>query len=224
MINNKIEEYKNNLRLSEKKENTIKQYEGYIREFIQLCDIKQQKDITKEKLIEYKEFLQQEYKVNTINIKITILNAFMDFLGLDNTYKLKHLKKQQKTTIENVLTQTDYERLLRIADARNKERIKYIMKVLAETGIRISELQYVTLEAVKKGVAVYDNKGTVEKKAFFNKKLQKELIKYCKDNNISQGIIFASKNGNALDQAYIYKEIQYIARTSKSKKEQSTPA
>ena len=99
----------------------------------------------------------------------------------------------------------------------------YLMETLAEMGIRISELQYVTVEAVKKGVAVFDSKGTVERKAFINKKLKKELLKYCNDNNITTGIIFKSRNGNPLDEAYIYKEIQWIARTGKNKQEESTP-
>lgn len=219
-----IEAYKTELRLAEKKEKTIKQYEGYIQEFINYADIKTKEDITKEALIDFKTYLQDNYKVNTVNIKITIINAFISNMGLDSTYKLKNLKKQQKTTLENVLSQNDYERLLRIAKAKNKTTMYYLMQTLAEIGIRISELQYITVEAVKKGVAVFDSKGTVERKAFINKRLQKELLKYCKEKGINTGIIFISRNGNPLDEAYIYKEIQYIARTSKNKEKQSTPS
>ena len=214
-INEYIEEYKTNLKLSEKPEKTIKQYVSYIEEFIKYTnkDIQTKKDITKEDLINFKEYMQEKYKVNTVNIKITILNSFIDFLGLDHSYKLKHLKQQQKATLENVLTPTDYERLLRIAKARNKITMYYLMETLAEVGIRISELQYITVEAVKKGVATFNSKGTVERKAFINKKLQKELLTYCKDTGITKGTIFVSKNGNPLDEAYIYRQIQYIART-----------
>lgn len=224
-ISEYIEDYKTDLKLSEKQERTINQYVGYIEEFINYTKtkIKVKEDIKKEDLISFKEYMQNKYKVNTVNIKITILNAFIDFIGLDHSYKLKHLKKQQKATLENVLTQKDYERLLRIAEARNKTTMYYLMETLAEIGIRISELQYVTVEAVKKGVAVFDSKGTVERKAFINKKLKKELLKYCNDNNITTGIIFKSRNGNPLDEAYIYKEIQWIARTGKNKQEESTP-
>ena len=218
-----IEAYKQDLRLAEKREKTITQYEGYILEFIEYAGIESKEDIKKEDLIKYKEYMQENYKPNTTNIKITILNAFITFIGLDNSYKLKRLKKQQKATLENVLTQNDYERLLRIAEARNKVTMYYLMETLAEIGIRISELQYITVEAVKKGVAVFDSKGTVERKAFINKKLQKELLKYCKEKGIEKGIIFVSRNGNPLDEAYVYKEIQWIARTSKNKEKQSTP-
>lgn len=223
MIEDNIKEYKDSLKLSEKEEDTIKQYEGYIKEFIKYANIKNKKDITKEKLIEFKEYMQEKYKTNTINIKITVINAFITFIGLDSSYKLKHLKKQQKATLENVLTQTDYERLLRIAKVKNKKVMYYIMETLAETGIRISELEHITVEAVKKGEAVFDSKGTVERKAFINKKLQKELLKYCKEEGIKTGIIFKSRNGNPLDSAYIYKEIQWIAGQARIKKSKAHP-
>lgn len=223
MIEDNIKEYKDSLKLSEKEENTINQYEGYLKEFIEYANIKRKEDITKEKLIEFKEYMQEKYKTNTINIKITVINAFITFIGLDSSYKLKHLKKQQKATLENVLTQTDYERLLRIAKVKNKKVMYYIMETLEETGIRISELEHITVEAVKKGEAVFDSKGTVERKAFINKKLQKELLKYCKEEGIKTGIIFKSRNGNPLDSAYIYKEIQWIAGQARIKKSKTHP-
>lgn len=223
MIEDNIREYKDSLKLSEKEENTINQYEGYLKEFIEYANIKNKEDITKEKLIEFKEYMQEKYKTNTINIKITVINAFITFIGLDSSYKLKHLKKQQKATLENVLTQTDYERLLRIAKVKNKKVMYYIMETLEETGIRISELEHITVEAVKKGEAVFDSKGTVERKAFINKKLQKELLKYCKEEGIKTGIIFKSRNGNPLDSAYIYKEIQWIAGQARIKKSKAHP-
>ena len=223
MIEDNIKEYKDSLKLSEKEEDTIKQYEGYIKEFIRYANIKRKEDITKEKLIEFKEYMQEKYKTNTINIKITVINAFITFIGLDSSYKLKHLKKQQKATLENVLTQTDYERLLRIAKVKNKKVMYYIMETLAETGIRISELEHFTVEAVKKGEAVFDSKGTVERKAFINKRLQKELLKYCKEEGIKTGIIFKSRNRNPLDSAYIYKEIQWIAGQARIKKSKAHP-
>lgn len=223
MIFEDIKGYKTKLKLAEDEENTIKQYEGYLLEFVNWADVKSKNDITKEKLIDFKAYMQEKYKVNTVNIKITVINSFLNFLGFNDEYKLDQLKQQQKATIENVLSLTDYERLLRIADRKSKIRTKLIMKTLAETGIRISELQYITVQAVKKGVAVFDSKGTVERKAFINKKLQKELLKYCKEKNIVTGMIFVSRNGNPLDEAYIYKEIQYVAGQARVNKKKAHP-
>ena len=133
MILDDIEAYKQKLKLSEKAENTINQYEGYLLEFVNWANIQCKEDITKEKLIEYKKYMTEKYKPSTVNIKITILNSFMKYLRLNDEYKLTQLKIQQKLTIENILTPIDYERLLRIADKRGKIKIKYIMMTLAET-------------------------------------------------------------------------------------------
>ena len=82
-INEYIEDYKTDLKLSEKKEKTINQYVGYIEEFLNYTEeeIKLKEDITKEDLISFKEYMQNKYKVNTVNIKITILNSFIDFIN-----------------------------------------------------------------------------------------------------------------------------------------------
>lgn len=214
----KINEYIKTISETERKERTVEQYARYLKEFMQVIGKDELEQIQKQDVLNYKDYLQEHYKPNTVNIKITVINAFLTYLDLQD-YKLKQLKQQQKTTLENVLSPVDYERLLRIAQKRDKEQIYFIMRVLAEVGIRISELKYITVEAVKKGYAVFNSKGTVERQAFINRKLQKDLVIYCKEHHISTGIIFKSKSGKPLDNAYIYKEIQYLARTSESKKE-----
>ena len=223
MIFDDLENFKQKLKLSEDKDSTVRQYECYIKQFITYANISVASEITKDILIGYKEYMKICFKVNTINIKIIVINSFLTYLHFDADYKLEQLTKQQQTTLENVLTNTDYDRLLRMADKKGKTRIKLIMKVLAETGIRISELKYITVESAKKGISKFDSKGTVERKAFINKKLQKELLKYCAENNITTGMIFVSRNGNPLDAAYIYREIQYIAGQARIKKSKAHP-
>ena len=89
-----LQDYKNELKLNEDTENTIKQYERYILEFINWADIKSKDDITKQKLIDFKSYLRDNYKVNTVNIKILVINQFTQFVGLDSSYKLEQLKVQ----------------------------------------------------------------------------------------------------------------------------------
>ena len=96
MIFEDVESYKEKVKLSENADGTIKQYEGYILEFVNWADIKAKEDITKHKLIEFKEYMQNQYKVNTVNIKITILNSFMKHLRFNDEYKLEQLKIQEK--------------------------------------------------------------------------------------------------------------------------------
>ena len=167
MILEDVESYKMKVKLSENEDKTVKQYEGYVLEFINWAEIKTKEDITKQKLIDFKEYMQFQYKVSTINIKIVIINSFTNFLGFNSEYRLDQLKVQEKANIENALSQVDYERLLRIADKRGKIRTKLIMMTLAETGIRISELKHITIEAVRKGVAVFDSKRNCRKKSIY---------------------------------------------------------
>lgn len=223
MIYDKVEEYKEYLRKKENKPRTIEQYERNLIEFIGTEDIKNIEDINKDTLIHFKEFLQRAYKVNTVNIKIIVINSFIAFLGLDNSLKLQQLKQQQKATLENVLSEIDYKRLSQMALKRNKIMMYYLMETLVNTGIRISELKYITVEAVKKEVAVFDSKGTVERKAFINKKLKKMLLQYCREYNITSGIIFKARTGRPLNEAYIYKEIQWLAGQAKIKKDKAHP-
>lgn len=199
-------------------ERTLRQYKRVITELINTVGIKQREDITKEKLIEYKENISNKSKTSTTNNKIIIVNKFLMFLFNSKEYNLKQIKTQNKFEVDNILSKTDYERLLNWAMKLNKTTMYYLMRTLAGTGIRISELQYITLEAVKKGKTEIYNKGK-KRPVYIKETLQKELKRYCKDRGITQGIIFISRTGKPLDNAYVYKEIQYIARTSKGKKE-----
>lgn len=209
MINKDLENFKIDLKEAEKKETTIKQYEGYIKEFIEYTNIKSKDDITKELLIDYKEHLKEMHgdKIASINIKIIILNKFITFLELPSNYKLKLLKEQRKSTLENVLSYEQYLRLLEWAKKLNKTQLYYLMLTLEGTGIRISELQFVTYEAIKQGCIDITNKGK-SRKVPIRKSLQKELLNYCKDADITTGLVFKTKKDKLLDRCYIWKELQ----------------
>lgn len=215
MIYEDLERFKIELRDQEKEENTIKQYSIYIQDFIETMQIKSKGDITKEILIKYKDILRERHpKESSINIKIIILNKFIAFIGYDEKMKLKQFKVQKKTTLENVLNEKEYNRLLEWALKLNRPRMYYLMKTLAGTGIRISELQYITVEAVKKGNADFFNKGKKRPVPIKNS-LQKELKKYCEEAGITEGIIFKSRSGNPLDDSYVWRQLQDIARKGK---------
>lgn len=214
-MEDKIKDFRQELIEEEKKEKTINQYLKYIYEFIDYTKIEKPEDINKEMLINYKEHLKEVHsKESSINIKIIIINKFITFLELDDKMKLKQIKVQKKTTLENVLNEKEYKRLLEWANKLNRPRMYYLMETLAGTGIRISELQYITVEAVKKGNADFFNKGKKRPVPIKNS-LQKDLKRYCKEANITEGIIFKSRNGKPLDDSYVWRQLQDIARKSK---------
>lgn len=210
-IEENINAFEQELIEEEKKEKTIKQYLKYIYEFIEYTKIEKAEDITKEMLIDYKEHLKEIHpKESSINIKIIIINKFVTFMDLPNKLKLKQIKVQKKTTLENVLNEKEYNRLLEWALKLNRPRMYYLMETLAGTGIRISELEYITVEAVKKGNADFYNKGKKRPVPIKNS-LQKDLKRYCEEANITEGIIFKSRQGNPLDDSYVWRQLQDIA-------------
>lgn len=210
-IEENIKAFEQELIEEEKKEKTIKQYLKYIYEFIEYTKIEKAEDITKEMLIDYKEHLKEIHpKESSINIKIIIINKFVTFLDLPSKLKLKQIKVQKKTTLENVLNEKEYNRLLEWALKLNRPRMYYLMETLAGTGIRISELEYITVEAVKKGNADFYNKGKKRPVPIKNS-LQKDLKRYCEEANITEGIIFKSRQGNPLDDSYVWRQLQDIA-------------
>ena len=119
----------------EKKEKTINQYCNYIIDFIEETKIKNKEDITKEILIDYKEQLKKKHNnnLNSVNIKVLIINKFITFLELPKELKLKQEKQQKATTLENVLTEKEYNHLRDYAKEHNQERLYYLMGTLEGT-------------------------------------------------------------------------------------------
>lgn len=130
MIKQDLEAFKQELKNQEKRDKTIKQYSNYIEDLIDQMQIKDKEDITKEKLIEYKEKLMQKHKgnLNSVNIKILIINKFITYLGLPQELKLKQEKQQKQTTLENVLTLKEYEHLREYAKSHRQEQLYYLMR------------------------------------------------------------------------------------------------
>jgi len=202
----------------EKKELTkasIKKYKADLIQWLNFSKINNENEITKEALTEYKQYLQDNFKTNTLNIKIVVINHFLSFLELEKL-KLKQIKVQRKTTLENVLELSDYERLLRYALKLEKIKIFWIMKVLAGTGIRIGELKYITVEALKDGKAIIDNKGKI-RTIVISKNLSKDLLNYCSKEKIKTGIIFKTSSGKLIDKSVIFRQLKYIAGQARVK-------
>ena len=212
-----LKKFEIELKENELAENSIMQYMRDVREYITFNNISNIADITKENLITFKDYLVAKSKPATVNNKLVIINQFLVFIKLDNL-KLKLLRIQNKSSVSDVMSVVDYERLKRTALRLKRIRTYYIMRTLAETGIRIEELKYVSLEVVRKGTAQITNKKKI-RDIVFSKELSKELLKYCKENNIKEGLIFFGRNKEkVLNASGIWKELQYIAGQARVKK------
>ena len=144
-----IAEFREHLILEERSEITI---EKYIRDVKAFAKYTQNSAITKETVIAYKKHLQENYAVRSVNSMLASINSLFAFLGWHDL-KVKSLKLQQQVFCpeEKELTKAEYARLCRAAERKHNERLNLILQTICGTGIRVSELQYITVEAVKQG-------------------------------------------------------------------------
>ena len=152
-----IEKFKNYLISDEKSDATIERYVRDVTTFIFWLN---GREMNKDLMIQYKAELVDKYEPASVNTMLASLNAYFDYIGHPE-YKVRNLKLQKTTYIEpnRELTKSEYERLLKTAYDMGKHRIYYIMQTICSCGIRVSELRYITVEALKKGVAYISNKG-----------------------------------------------------------------
>ena len=211
-INNKeIMKFKQHLIHEEKSDATIEKYLRDVSAFLKW--IKGEK-ITKEILIKYKKLLVEQYSPASVNSVISSLNSFFIY---NEHYELKikslKIQKQIFTQKDKELTKQEYERLLIAAKKKNNQRLYYLMQTICSTGIRVSELKYVTVEAVNKGQAIINLKGKM-RIAVFPDMLCRILKGYIKENHITSGAIFVTKNGKPIDRSNIWADMKKICESA----------
>lgn len=212
-----IKAYEKDLQKQELAPTTIKKYLRELNNLIKYLDANNLK-LDKDSLIDYKDKLEDEYKPNTVNNKIIILNKYLTYQGLDSL-KLKQVKQQVNHNTDNVMTDTDFNRILRQAEQKGTSRDTVMLLSLYYTGLRVSELEFLTVESVKKGYITVKNKGKI-RKVPIAKKLDKELKAYVKEQGIEKGAIILNKNNEPLSRNYIFKRLKWLggqARVKKSK-------
>ena len=207
-INEKtIEEYKNYLIQEEKAKETIERYVSEIRTFVL-----KNSDISKEALIQYKqELIDSKLNPKTINSKLSALNGLCKFL-LHSEYCVKFLKIQKKVfqSENKELTKKEYEKLVQTAYEQRKEQLALILQTIGSTGIRVSELKYITKEAVLNGKACIHLKGK-DRIILIPKELRNKLKAFIKKNDI-ENIIFITKNGTSIDRKQIWKQMKALCK------------
>ena len=168
-------------------------------------------EVTKERALAYKEALQKEnYAVRSINSMLAALNCLLDFLGrADCKVKSIRLQRQIYSAEEKELTKAEYLRLL--AAARKKPGLQLIMQTICSTGIRVSELRYFTVEAVKKGEIVVNCKGKT-RIILIPGKLRKLLLDYARREKRTEGFLFVSRDGAPLNRGSIWAQMKALCR------------
>lgn len=208
----------------EKSQATIEKYMRDIRKFFQYVDqMNRQKDITKEIVLSYKRSLIEEYAPASVNSMLALLNHFFK---VNNWYEciVKSLKIQQRTfrAKERELTKEEYYRLLRAAQKEGKQRLYCILQTICGSGIRVSELKYITVKAIERGRAVVFMKNKT-RTILLPSKLCHLLKDYCKKEKITSGMIFITRKGNPLDRSNILHEMKNLCETAEVEREKVFP-
>ena len=204
----------------ERSDNTIDKYMRDIRFFRKWL---KGRGIDKSAVIEYKKELCERYAMKSVNSMLSSINAFFAFMGWYDL-KVKTLKIQRRIFAdkEKELTKAEYERMLAAAKDKKNERLYYLMQTIASTGLRVSEIKYVTCEAVREGQAVINCKGKI-RQIFLPKKLCQMLKKYIKSQNIKSGSVFITRSGRPLDRCAIWKMMKSLCESAGVSKDKVFP-
>ena len=216
----KLEEFELFLKEDEKAEKTIEKYKTNIKAFIEFS---KDKELTKRTVIEFKEKLDQvdEYLPNTTNNYLVVINKFLNFIGKKDLC-VKVIKQQKKFSLEYSLSKSDYHRLLRTAKKYEEYDNYIILRILAETGIRISELAFFKIEDLDKTMKI-KKKGKV-REIPVKLDLLREIRKYCRDRKIKEGlIIFNPKTGKAYADSTIWRRLKKLAGRARINKDAVHP-
>ncbi|MBQ9155196.1 MAG: tyrosine-type recombinase/integrase [Eubacterium sp.] len=205
-ISQQLKEYEHSLRLEEKSSHTVEKYLHDVRHFLSWLD---DHPICKERMIAYKQFLlTSNYAAASINSKIASVNSFLSFLHCED-YKVRHIKTQRKIYCpgEKELTREEYVKLLDAAKGR--PRLRMIIETICATGIRISELRFFTVEAVRRGEIIVSCKNKT-RTILLPAKLKKQLLVYAGKQKIRQGIIFRTKGGRPMNRSNIWSDMKKL--------------
>ena len=203
---NELTAFREHLLNEEKSTATVEKYLRDVRAFLAFAG---EGEITKETAVAFKTQLQeQKYTVNSINSILAGINKLLGFLGWTDC-KVRSLKKQREIYCaeEKELTKAEY---LRLLEASKKQvQLNLVMQTICGTGIRVSELEWFTMETVKKGEVIVRCKGKT-RSVLIPGKLRRLLLDYGRKRGIKNGIIFVTRNGNALDRSNIWSQMKKL--------------
>ena len=203
-----LEEFARYLRAEDRSSGTIENYLRHVRTFSKWLG---ERPVTHVKCAEWKEFLQQQgYSAVTINSMLASLNRFLDVAGF-GTCRVRPLRIQRRIfqKQERELTQEEYHSLVATARNQGRARLALLLETICATGIRVSEVRYITVEAAHTGRAEVSLKGKI-RTILLTGKLCRKLLKYAKDRKIASGEIFLTRGGHSISRKQIWSEMKSV--------------
>ena len=205
-LSDKLRDFEYYLLTEEKSRATTQKYIRDVRAFLSFLD---GRALTKEQILLYKEHITAKYAPASVNSMLVSVNCFLSFVGRADC-KVRQLKIQRQIFAreDKELTEGEYRRLLKAAKGT---RISLVIQTICGTGIRVSELSYITAEAVRMGKAVVNCKNKT-RVIFIPVPIQKLLKEYMKKAGITAGQVFVTKSGKPLDRSNIWKEMKALCQ------------
>lgn len=206
-----MEEFKEEICAFEKylccEEKSAATMEKYLRDVRYFCSSVKDGRITKEGVMEHKRELSERFQAASVNSHLSAVNCFLRFMGKEECcVKLLKIQRQMFAAEEKEMTLEEYQCLVQAA---GETRLGYIIQTICGTGIRVSELQYITAEALERGKAVIECKNKT-RTIFIPKQVQELLEKYRMENHITEGCIFITRSGKPVNRSNIWKQMKAL--------------
>lgn len=187
-----IENFEKYLKKTNLSENTIASYLFALKQYNQQYD-----KITKKNLRDYKIWLIESYKPKTVNLRLRAINCYLESVGKAE-WKMPFVKVQQKAFLENVISEADYKYFKRCLKKDGEMHWYFVIRFLAATDARVSELIQIKVEHVKMGYIDLYSKGGKLRRIYIPKALQKEALKWLEDESCDSGFLFRNKYGERI--------------------------
>ncbi len=200
-----VNEFETYLRKENLSENTIVSYLMTIRLYNG-----QYEEINKRNLLAFKGYLVETYKPKTVNLRIQAINKYLDFLKKDKL-RLSPIKLQQKTFLENVISDADYKYMKHQLKKEGNMEWYFVVRYLAATGARVSELIQLKVEHVNLGYYDIYSKGGKVRRLYIPKKLREETQKWLEEIGIDSGFLFRNRFGNRITTRGISQQLKNFA-------------
>ena len=215
-----IEKFENYLINEEKASATLEKYMRDIKAFFVWSG---SSEIDKRKVLDYKEYLIGKFAPASVNSVLSSLNSFFEFNNWHNMkVKMLKIQKQIFAQKDKELSKSEYERLLDAAKAKSNERLYLLMQTICASGIRVSELQYITVDAITQRKAIINCKGKM-RVVILPRELCRMLTEYAKTKKITSGPIFVTRRGKPLDRSTIWKMMKALCESAGVSKDKVFP-
>ncbi len=186
--------------------NTVKAYCFAVSEYMKLY-----KDVSKKNLLLYKNYLIEKFKPKTVNLRIQAINKYLDFIG-KSKLRLKSVKVQNRSFLENVISNADYTFLKKKLKKEENQTWYFVVRFLAATGARVSELIQLKVEHVNTGYFDLYTKGGKIRRLFIPKKLKDEAIEWLKATERTTGYLFLNRFGERITSRGIAQQLKTYAK------------